>query len=98
MEETIEKKEFSTKDINLAAALITEGFYMIGVDYQQEGVNPRMVGYFTFEDTTELREIEGKYWQGRLLLEPRTFTMNLKALKAQVTNVYKNPNYAKRDQ
>lgn len=95
MEDTIkevEKTVFSTRDMSLASTLVTLQCYMIGVDYQQEGDMNRPVGYFNFEDTSELRDIESKYWRGELLVEPRTFVTNLRSLKARVTNMYKNPN------
>lgn len=88
-----EKELFSTRDIHLAATLVTLKCYMVGVDYQHEGDNPRLVGYFKFNDTEELRDIEKKYWQGLLSVEPRTFISNFRGLKAQITNTYKKPQY-----
>lgn len=86
-----EKPVFSTRDIYLATTLVTMRFPMIGVDYQVEGDRNMPVGYFHFEDTSDIREAEGKYWKGSLAIEPRTFITNLRGLKAQVSSVYKNP-------
>jgi hypothetical protein len=86
-----EKKFFSTRDIYLAATLVTMKFYMEGVDFQIEGEHSRPVGYFNFEDTPELREAEKRYIQGLVEVEPRQLFTSFKSLKAAVTNVYKNP-------
>ena len=82
---------YSIRDLNLAATLMTLNFYMTGVDFQIEGDKGRPVGYFSFKDSKELQEIVQKYWQGELSVEPRTFTTNLRSLKAQVSNIYNGP-------
>jgi len=82
---------FSTRDINLATALITIKFPLISIDYQIEGNHDRPVGYFNFERTKSLLDAENDYWQGRLSVEPKTFVMNFRALKAQINGVYKSP-------
>lgn len=87
----MEKKLFSTRDIYLAATLITLKFYMIGIDYQIEGDRNRPVGYFSFEETDALREASQKYIQGLLSVEPKAFITNLHSLKSTITNVYHNP-------
>ena len=94
----MEKPEiFSTRDLYLASTLISLKFYMLNIDYQVEGSKP--VGYFNFEDTPELRKAETDYWQGRLMVEPRSFVDNLRGIKARVTNIYKGPrvDYSKFD-
>jgi hypothetical protein len=85
----MESKIFSTRDLYLAATLVSMRFYVINVDYQLEGSRP--VGYFNFEDSEDLRNAENDYWQGRLAVEPRTFVTNLRGLKAKVNNIYKGP-------
>jgi len=82
---------FSTRDLYLAATLVTLKFYMNGVDFQIEGERSMPVGYFKFEESPELREAEKKFWQGLLAVEPRAFITNMRGLKAQVSNVYKGP-------
>jgi hypothetical protein len=65
---------------------------MIGVDYQVEGIKPKPIGYFKFEDTPELHEIRSKYNQSLLSVEPKLFISNLQSLKAEVVNMFQNPN------
>lgn len=86
-----EKKYYCTRDLYLATSLITLGFYLVGMDYQIEGQKQLPVGYFQFEETTELVETLKKYRQGQILVEPRQFSTNLRSLKAEVNNVYKSP-------
>ncbi len=84
--------EFSTRDLYLASALVSKKFYMSRVDFQLEG--DKTVGYFNFENSQELEQTEKDYWQGKLLVEPREFVTAMRGLKAQVSNVYKNPRYS----
>lgn len=88
---TKESNIFSTRDLCLAATLVTLGYFMVGVDYQIEGIKSTPVGYFKFEDSKELAEIKTKYTNGQLTVEPRTFLNNMHSLKAEVNNIYKNP-------
>ena len=90
-EKVDEKQLFSTRDLYLAATLVTLKLYLIGVDYQIEGDKGRPIGYFKFENTEELQEIRKKYTQGLLNVEPKSFITNIHSLKAEVTNIYKNP-------
>lgn len=83
--------QFSTKDLYLAATLITLGFQKVGVDYQIEGMRRMPVGYFLFEKTPELHEAEKKFWGGQLAVEPRAFITAMRSLKAEVNNNYKDP-------
>lgn len=87
---------FSTRDIYLAATLITLKFQMLSVDYQYEGAREMPVGYFQFEKTEELIAAERNYWRGLLLIEPRQFVTNMRSLKAQTSNSYKNPHFNKK--
>jgi hypothetical protein len=84
-------KVFSTRDIYLAATLVTLKFYLLGTDFMIEGDKNRPIGYFKFEDTPEIQEIKNKYTQGILLVEPKTFVTNLKSLKSEVSNTQDNP-------
>jgi hypothetical protein len=86
-----EKNLFSTRDLYLAATLVTLKFYMVGIDYQIEGEKNQPVGYFKFENSQSLQDAKRKYTQGMLSIEPKAFVMNIHSLKAEVTNVYKNP-------
>ena len=87
-------KEYSTRDIYLAASLMTLKFSMVSIDYQIEGERRLPVGYFNFQDTPELQETIRNYWQGKVLIEPRSFMTSLQGLKAQVTQAYKSPRNA----
>ena len=82
---------FSTRDLYLASTLITLRFKMIGIDFQIEGDRNQPLGYFKFEDTKTLRDAESKYIQGLLSVEPKTFVGNMRSLKAEVSNIYRNP-------
>ena len=77
---------FSTRDLPLAATLVTLKFFMVGVDYQLEGQKNNPIGYFKFEDSPELQEAKQKYSQGLLAVEPKVFTTNMHSLKAEVVN------------
>lgn len=85
------KPKFSTRDIYLATTLVTLKFYLLGTDFQIEGDKNAPIGYFRFEDTPEIQEAKNKYVQGLLMVEPKTFITNLKSLKSEVSNVFKNP-------
>ena len=87
----MQQKIYSTRDINLAAVLMTKNFFMTNIDFQIEGGEGKTVGYFMFERTEELDQIEKDYWQRKLLVEPREFILNLRSLKSQVNSIYKSP-------
>ena len=86
-----EQKIFSTRDLHMAATLVTLKFFMMNIDYQIEGQKNQAVGYFVFEDSKELRDAMGKYIQGLILVEPREYQENVRMLKAQVQNMSMNP-------
>jgi hypothetical protein len=86
-----EKKEFSTRDLYLASTLVTLHFPMIGIDFQIEGIKPKGIGYFKFEDTIELHNARSQYNQGMITVEPRAYISNLQSLKAEVVNMQNNP-------
>lgn len=86
------KKIFSTRDLYLAATLVTLHFPLLGIDHQIEGVKPRPIGYFNFEETPSLFEAKSHYNQGMILIEPRMFINNMQSLKADVVNFTYNPN------
>ncbi len=90
----MEKNEiFSTRDLYLAATLVCLKFYLTGIDYQLEGDKSQPIGYFKFEDSPEIQEAKSKYTQGLLMVEPKTFVTNLKSLKSEIVNIYKNPHH-----
>lgn len=82
---------FSTRDLYLAAALVSLKFFLTGVDFQIHGSRNQPVGYFKFENTPEIQEAKNQYNQGLLLIEPKLFVTNLKSLKSEVINMNNNP-------
>ena len=91
-EEKNEKLPFSTRDLYLASTLVTLHFPLLGIDYQVEGIKPRPIGYFKFEESPELADARSRYNQSMLLIEPKLFISNLQSLKAEVVNMFQNPN------
>ena len=87
----MEKTVFSTRDLYLAATLVSLKFYLTGIDYQIEGDKNRAIGYFRFEDTPAIQGAKSKYVQGLLSVEPKAFITNLKSLKSEIVNQYNNP-------
>lgn len=83
---------FSTRDLSLAATLVTLKFALEGIDYQIEGTKRKPVGYFKFTETQSLKEARQKYMQGLLQVEPKTFVTNMRSLKADVESAFDNPN------
>lgn len=86
-----EQQEFSTRDLYLAATLITLRFPLIKTNLQIEGQKAYPVGYFCFENTSNLRDAREKYLQGLLMVEPRLYITNLHSLKSYVHNIFKAP-------
>jgi hypothetical protein len=91
MENKNEMNLFSTRDLYLAATLISLRFLCIGIDYQIEGSKNRPVGFFKFENSDTLMDAKNKYNQGLLSVEPRSFVTNLNSLKAEVIGAMQNP-------
>ncbi len=90
-EESPEENVYSTRDLTLAATLMTLKFPMKGIDYQIVGSKNNPVGYFKFEDTTELEEARMKFMQALLSVEPKAFMTNVHSLKAEVVGAFNNP-------
>jgi len=91
-EEKDTKKTFSTRDLYLASTLVTLKFPLLWIDYQLEGIKPKPIGYFNFEETPLLNETRKKYNQGDIMVEPRMYITNMQSLKAEVVNMFQNPN------
>ena len=90
----MDEKSFSTRDIGLAAALVTNGKPVTKIAFQYEGARRNnAVGYFYFDQTAELKKLERDFWSGSCRIEPKSFLLNLRSLKSQVTNLEKNPDY-----
>lgn len=86
-----EENIFSTRDLTEAATLVTLKFALVGIDYQIEGTKSNPIGYFKFEQSERLREARQKYMQQQISVEPKLFMTNIHALKADVTNAFRNP-------
>ena len=83
---------FSTRDLYLAATLMTLRFPLLGIDFQIEGTRTHPIGYFKFENTEQLAEAKRMYMQSMVSIEPKLFVANMYSLKAEVSNVRMNPN------
>ena len=88
----MENNIYCTRDIYLAATLITLRFELTGIDYQIEGQRKFPVGYFKFKETPQLMDAENKFWQKKLVVEPRDLFTCMRGLKARLNSVYKAPN------
>jgi len=91
MADTATSGIYSTRDLYLAATLVTLKFFLIRTDMQIEGQANRPIGYFVFEDTAELREARQKYLQGMILIEPQDYVQKMHSLKAEVQNLSLSP-------
>ena len=83
---------FSTRDLTLAATLVTLKFPVIGIDYQILGQRNRPIGYFKFSNTPSLKDARQKFAQSLLSVEPSLFMTSLHRLKAEVEGFLTNPN------
>lgn len=90
-EKKTEEEKYVTRDLNLAATLITLKFPLLGIDYQVEGERQRPVGYFNFNKNEALTKAETQFWARDLNVEPRALVDNLRGLKTQLSNTYKSP-------
>lgn len=91
----MENEIFSSRDIYLAATLVTLKFEMIGIDYMISGSSNLPIGFFKFQNNSEIEKAKSMYIQGALLVEPKTFVTNLKSLKSEIQNRYSNPHEQK---
>lgn len=89
--ENEDPKLFSTRDLGLAATLATNGFQAIGIDFQYEGSKRLPVGYFSFQESPEMRRVESDFWAGACRVDPRVFLVNMRALKSQVVGKERSP-------
>lgn len=79
-----EIEEFSTRDIDLASALVLHGFEIENIIFQVEGNNSRIIGYFIFKRTEELTQTIKDFENDRLMVSPRQFSFQQKALRNRV--------------
>lgn len=70
---------YSTYDLGLASALVSEGFELLEMDKS----NLKKVA-FCFSKTNKLEKIINDYWLGRLFVDARTIFENQKMLKNRI--------------
>jgi len=76
---------FTSRDISLVSALVVLGFKIEGVSLEQVGMNPRLLAFWSFKDTPEVKEARRQFNAGGLLVEPRGLLQTLQSLKSEVT-------------
>ncbi len=89
----IQENIYSTRDLTLAATLVSLKFYLTGFDIQYEGERNRPIAYFKFELSGNLEEARKKFIQGLLMVEPKAFMLNVRSLKSEIENQKKNPHF-----
>lgn len=72
---------FQTTDIGLATTLLIQGVH---VDHTDNS-NPKRVVFF-FEQSDKLADNLKKYWEGSLLVEPKTYWNTIRELKGRIKN------------
>lgn len=85
------EKIFSTRDLALAATLVSLNFELQRIDYQIEGSKPNPIGYFAFEESEELQKTVRDFWSSNIQVEPKSFLNSVKGLKSQIHSYQKNP-------
>ena len=85
---SMQNENFSTRDIYLSAVLLSLKFSLTNISMQIEGMRNQPIGYFSFENTKELAEVERKYWARKIAIEPIEFIDNLYKLKSEVTKSF----------
>lgn len=83
---------FSTRDLNMAAVLMTLRFPLLGIDYQIEGTKSRPIGYFKFEQSPAIEDAKRRYLQSTIMVVPQSYDQAKEALKSEVCNFRLNPN------
>lgn len=69
---------FATRDLAEAAALLTRGMNLHGLSRRQTHFE------FLFERRSECEKLSNAYWAGKMRLDPRAFSLNLRSLKDRV--------------
>lgn len=82
-------KAFTTRDLYLASVLVLNKYEMLPITFQIEG--SRTVGYFSFPESEELKEVARKFSQGLLTVEPRAYITAMRSIKSLISNFTKSP-------
>ncbi len=69
---------FETADLNLATLIYYEGFNLVSIDRQNERSR------FIFNATKELNQLIQQYWNGQLLVEPKSYFNSLREIKVRL--------------
>lgn len=75
----MDKPLIRISDINLASALLTLGFNILGTDNSDPG---RV--YFFFADTQELKEAIDMYWRDELKVSPKSLAYSRREVLARI--------------
>jgi hypothetical protein len=70
---------YQTSDLGLAAALLTYGFELVGINK----TDPRRV-VFSFLNSGDLNNVVDSYWNGNLRLSVLRYFENTKLLKSRI--------------
>lgn len=76
---------YSTSDLGLASALIATGRPLDGIELADD-----KRGRFNFPDHDDLEFAIDDYWQGRLLVEPKTYQTTMRELKTRVNEMIRS--------
>ncbi len=75
---------FQTSDIGLVVSLLAFGF---AVDHLDSSTPARII--FFFRQGDDLAETLKKYWEGKLLVEPKTYWNTLREIKGRIRNEWR---------
>ena len=75
----MDKPLIQISDINLASALLTLGFNILGTD----DLNPKQV-YFYFDDTQAIKETIDLYWRNELKVNPQAMAYSRREILSLV--------------
>lgn len=73
------EKQYETSDLGLAAALLSSGIVLDGMDFS----NPRRV-LFLFREAPSIQTTIQSYWSNQLTVDALTYFENTKLLKSRV--------------
>lgn len=82
---------YKTRDLALAATLVTLKFPLLSIDVQMEGKRQMPVGYFIFTNSQSLKETEETFIREDIMVGAKALINNMKNLKAQVVNIANAP-------
>ena len=66
---------FKTRDLSEASTLVTLGQNLIRLEHDGQRF------WFIFENVAVCEELSRQFWEGKLLVNPREFALNFRAIK-----------------